>query len=165
MSNQPNDWESYEREFQYYVALFRDKNEMADAFRAFSAAKNTADGIKMLRQYVDEIKDAQKHGELMRVIGDLNFEIAETKMQLAEQIQAKTDLGQKVRLLEEENEKLRSSDSKPIFKNGLYYLNEDERFCTRCYDVDSKRVHVMAINPDFEMKGKYRCPNCKTVFE
>ena len=43
---------------------------MSDAFKAITAAKTAMDGIKILTQYADEIKDVQKRGELMRVIGE-----------------------------------------------------------------------------------------------
>jgi len=172
MSDSQNGSESYEREFQHYVALFRDKNDMADAFKAFGAAKTTVDGIKMLIQYVDEIKDAQKHGELRRVISDLNLEMVETQKEmveaqkrLIEQLQANIGLEQEIRELKEENKKLRSPDSKPIIKDGLYYVKEDGPFCTRCYDVEILLVHLVKTTSGIRtVAGNHHCPNCKTYF-
>jgi hypothetical protein len=167
MSDSQNGSESYEREFQYYVALFRDKNDMADAFKAFGAAKTAMDGIKILTQYVDEIKDAQKHGELMRVISNLSLEMAETKVRLGEQLEKNSSLEQEIRNLREENKKLKSPDSKPIVKDGVYFVKEDGPFCTRCYDVEMLLVRVVATTAGTGMRkvaGNYRCPNCNAYF-
>jgi hypothetical protein len=166
MSDSQNGSESYEREFQYYVALFRDKNGMADAFRAFAAAKNAIDGLRLLAQYGDEIKDAQKYGEFMRIVAETNLQLAETQNKLAEQMRQNSDLRDEVTQLKKEIEALKDEDSKPVFRDGLYYLNGQEPYCTGCYDSQRKLIRVTKLPPNVEILGfyRYQCPICKATY-
>ncbi|QLE42207.1 hypothetical protein FD723_18480 [Nostoc sp. C052] len=114
-----------------------------DALKLITAGKSALDGIKLLNQYAEEIKDTQKRGEFMRIIGQLSIELAETQMKLAGQIQENIENQQKIKLLEEEIKKLKDPASKVIFKDGFYYKEDgDGEFCTACYDSDKKLIRV-----------------------
>lgn len=132
-----------------------------DALKLITAGKSALDGIKLLNQYAEEIKDTQKRGEFMRIIGQLSIELAETQMRLAEQIQESIGNKQKIKTLEEEIEKLKNPASKVFLKDGLYYKeNGDGGFCTGCYDNNKKLIRVIEPLAGFKM---HQCPVCKTV--
>lgn len=138
---------------------------MSDAFRAISAGKATIDGLRLLTQYASEIKDVQKHGEFMRIIGETNLELAETQNRLAEQIRQNNDLREEISRLKKEIETLRREDSKPVFRDGLYYLNDQEPCCTGCYDSQEKLIRVTKLSLEAQMLGiKYRCPVCRASY-
>lgn len=74
--------------------------------QGITAFKNSVDSINLLKKYADEIKDTQKRGELVRVIGELSIELGNAKMQLAQQASANNELVQDVARLNAENEDL-----------------------------------------------------------
>ena len=97
MIEQPFNWNGCEQEFRYYANLYKEKSRVADAFKAISAGKAAIDGFNMLSQYASEVKDTQKRGELMRVIGELSLELAQTQIKLAEQLRENIDLKGRLR--------------------------------------------------------------------
>ncbi len=132
-----------------------------DALKLITATKTSLDGIKLLSQYAAEIKDTQKHGEFMRIIGQLSIELAETQMKLAEQIQNDLDNKQKIKALEEQIKELNNSENKVILKDEFYYKeNGDGPYCTNCYDNNKKLIRVKKIVGGIKMQ---QCPTCKTV--
>lgn len=165
MSKQPFDWNSYEQEFHHYAALYKEKSIVPDAFRILTAGKAAMDGLKTLAQYADEVKDIQKRGEFMKIIGDLKVELAQTQMKLAEQLQENIDLKQEIDTLKKEVEKLRNPDSKPVLKEGLYFVN-DTPICIACYEVIPKSIPLTQVGIVFEgwRKIKYECPHCHTKY-
>ncbi|WP_445634502.1 hypothetical protein NSTC745_06326 [Nostoc sp. DSM 114161] len=137
--------------------------EIMDALKLITAGKAALDGVKLLNQYAEEIKDTQKRGEFMRIIGQLSIELAETQMKLAEQIQENIDNKQKIKLLEEEIEKLKDPANKVILKAGLYYKeNGDGGYCTGCYDNNKKLIRVAETPGGLKM---YQCPVCKCIYK
>jgi hypothetical protein len=137
---------------------------MADAFKVITATKAAIDSLKTLAQYADEVKDTQKRGEFMRIIGELNLELAETQIKLAEQLQENIGLKGEISDLKKEIEKLKIPSSKPIIRDGLYFTDNDGPFCTGCYDTNEKLVRVTETPPVMQSLGKYRCPNCRTTY-
>ena len=137
---------------------------MSDAFKAISAAKATIDSLRLLAQYGDEIKDIQKYGEFMRIIGETNLQLVETQNRLAEQIRQNSDLREEIAQLKKEIKVLKDEDAKPILKDGFYYAKEDGPFCTGCYDVNKELVRVAKVPELKRIAGDYRCPRCKTYF-
>ncbi|MBD1893116.1 hypothetical protein [Coleofasciculus sp. FACHB-129] len=138
---------------------------MVDGFKAITAGKAAIDGLKALAQYADEVKDTQKRGEFMRIIGELSLELAETQIRLAEQLRENNDLKEEVATLKKEIDKLKNPNSKPMARHGLYYVDDDGPFCTGCYDNKEKLVRVKEL-PQIMMQhmGKYQCPVCKTTY-
>ncbi|WP_322685697.1 hypothetical protein [Nostoc sp. DedQUE07] len=134
-----------------------------DALKLITAGKSALDGIKLLNQYAEEIKDTQKRGEFMRIIGQLSIELAETQMKLAEQIQDSIENKQKIKVLEDEIEQLKNPNVKVIWKNGLYYKeNGDGGYCTGCYDNNKKLIRVTEPLPGFKL---YQCPVCQSTYK
>ena len=99
MNNQH--WNKIESEFLYYASLIRKEKEIMDALKLITAGKAALDNLKLLNQYAEEIQDIKKRGEFMRIIGQLNLELAETQMRLATQIQENVSNQEKIRNLEE----------------------------------------------------------------
>jgi hypothetical protein len=162
MSNQPFDWNSYEQEFQHYAVLYKEKKRVTDAFKAISAGKAAIDGFKTLTQYANEVKDTQKRGELMGVIGELSLELAETEMRLAGQLRENIDLRQQVEALKKEIEKSKTSNTKPILDDGLYFL-DDAPICTACYSVKQISIPVTRVGY-LTSNNEYECPYCHAKY-
>lgn len=137
---------------------------MVDGFKAFTAAKAAIDWIKVLSQYADEVKDAQKRGELMRIIGELSVKLAETQISFAEQLQENHNLKEEVNILKKEIDKLKSPDSKPIIRDGLYYMRDHGPLCTRCYDSEEKEILLIKLPNSTTTIKRYRCPECDNQY-
>jgi hypothetical protein len=136
--------------------------DVMDALKLITAGKSALDGVKLLNQYAEEIKDTQKRGEFMRIIGQLSIELAETQMKLAEQIQENIDNKQKIKLLEDEIEQLKNPNVKVIWKDGLYYKEDgDGGYCTGCYDNNKKLIRVVEPATQFNL---YQCTVCKNTY-
>ncbi len=138
---------------------------MVDPLKAITAGKGAIDGLKILAQYAEEVKDIQKRGEFMRIIGELSLELAETQMRLAEQIRETDNLKEKIVSLEKEIENLKNPTSKLVIKNGLYYTEDsDGPFCTACYDSKGQTIRVSEMPRVMQTIGKYKCPVCNAVY-
>jgi hypothetical protein len=165
MVEQPCHWENYEQEFQYYAALYREKNIVADAFKAITAGKAAIDGLTMLSRYANEVKDIQKRGEFMRIIGELSLELSQVQIRLAEQLRENNSLREETEALKKEIDKLKNPASKLIIKNGLYYTEDDDGpFCTACYDSNKQTIRVTETSRAMRPLGKYICPVCNTPY-
>ena len=158
-------WNSLESEFLYYASLINREQEIMDALKLITASKSAIDGIKLLNGYAEEIKDVQKRGEFMRIIGQLSIELAETQMRLAEQIQNSINDKQNIKDLEAQINSLQNPGIEPIVKDGLYYKeNNDGPFCTGCYDSKKQFIRLTLVMPEFKVFGKYSCPICKSKY-
>jgi hypothetical protein len=76
----------------------------AEIFQAVSAGKAAIDGLKSLAQYADEVKDVSKRGEFMRIIEDLNLELAETQIKLSGHIRENGELKEQLITLQKKVE-------------------------------------------------------------
>jgi len=130
---------------------------MVDGFKAFTAAKAAIDWLKVLNQYADEVKDTQKRGEFTRIIGELQIELSKAQKE-------NHDLKEEVATLKKEIDRLKSPNSKPIVRDGLYFVGDDGPFCTGCYDNQEKLVRVNETPEPLQVLGKYQCPVCKTKY-
>lgn len=161
MSNQS--WNSLEKEFLYYAAMVSKESEVMDALKLVTTGKAALDGIKLLYEYAEDIKDKQRYGEFMRIIGLLQLELAETNQKLAEKIDAETEYKKRIKQLEKEIEDLKNPENKVEFKDGFYYKENDENaYCTGCYDSNKKLIHIIQLPAALGMK---QCPVCKRVYK
>ena len=138
--------------------------------QGITAFKNSVDSLNLLKKYADEIKDTQKRGELMRVIGELSIELGDAQLQLAQQIRTNDQLTQDVVKLKAENEDLRSLKDKLVLNedNSLYSENGSGPFCTACYYDRGKTMplHNM-MNAKLRaigQKSAYFCPACDAKY-
>ncbi|MBD1903717.1 hypothetical protein NDI44_27400 [Trichocoleus sp. DQ-A3] len=136
---------------------------MVDGLKAITAGKAAIDGLKVLAQYAEEVKDTQKRGELMRIIGELSVKLAETQISLAEQLQENHNLKEEVSTLKKENDKLKSPNFKPMVRDGLYYVYDDGPFCTGCYDNKGKLIRVTKLPNSTTTIRRYKCPVCNNT--
>ncbi|MBE9160082.1 hypothetical protein IQ265_25130 [Nodosilinea sp. LEGE 06152] len=138
---------------------------VSEVYQALTAGRAAIDSLKMLNQYADEVKDSQKRGEFMRLIGELSVELAETQIRLAERMRENHELKDVITDLQKEIESLKSPPSKPLLKKGLYYSeDEDGPFCTSCYDDQSKLIRVVEMPQVMRTLGRYKCPKCNAVY-
>lgn len=110
MSNLP-----LESEFESYASVIRENLKEAEReavasefMQAITAGRSAVDGIKRLNALIDEIKDVEKRGELMRIIGELKQELGETKIELANEREEKNNFKVRIKALEAEVERLRN---------------------------------------------------------
>jgi len=160
---------NYENEFEIFASVIRSLerdtgDDMAsEIFQAIGTAKAITDGLKTLSSYADEIKDIGKHGEFMRVIGQLKVDLAEAQTRLSEKIREVNELGEQVNTLKKEVESLKNPDTKLTVRDGVYYgQGDDGPFCTGCYDNNGKLIRVTELTNAFMPMGKYKCPICKS---
>jgi hypothetical protein len=148
------------------AAKLTEEKVASEFIQAFTAGKNAIDTIKLLKQYADEVKDVQKRGEFMRIIGELSLELAETQMRLAEQIRESDGLKGRISDLEKEVDKLKNPIIEFTLKNGLYYTPEgDGPFCTTCYDSQKQKIRVSKMPTLVQDLGKYKCGICNTIYQ
>ena len=159
---------NYENEFEVFASVIRSLerdagDDMAsELFQAIGTAKAVADGLKTLISYADEIKDIGKHGEFMRVIGQLKSDLAESQAGLSKKTREVDELSEQVNTLKKEVESLKNPDTKLTIRGGLYYGSDnDGPFCTGCYDSNRKTIRVTKVASDFLVLGTHKCPICK----
>lgn len=72
------------------------------------------------------------------------------------------DLQEDNRRLKEENGRLMDvieDVQKLVFRDDCYYFDDDGPYCSRCYDVEKKKVRM--VKRDTGMGSIYnKCPNC-----
>lgn len=156
------------REFRHYAEMHRvseraDKKVAAEIIQGLAAVKNSIDLATRLNAYVSEIRDVQKQGELMRIIGQLNLELANAQIELSKLRTESFLQNQRIEELEQENEALKTGNAE-VMKgdDGLHYLSgTDEPICIGCYDAQGKTIRLSMI--DAPGRRYYRCSACKTV--
>jgi hypothetical protein len=137
----------------------------SEIFQAIGAGKAAIDGLKLLAQYADDVKDVTKRGEFMRIIGELSLELAETQVRLSGHIRENDELKEQVLNLQKKVEALKNPETTLAIKDGLYYTSDGGGpFCTCCYDSDRKTIRLAAMPEVMEVLGKYECPKCKSRY-
>jgi hypothetical protein len=138
---------------------------MGEVFQAISAGKAAIDGLKLLAQYADEVKDVSKRGEFMRIIGELSLELAETQIKLSGHIRENDELKEQLGTLQKKIETLENPQSKLTFKDDAYYnFENDGPFCTGCYDKNQQTIRLSETPLIHRGLGKYECPICKSKY-
>lgn len=160
-----------EQEFESYASVVRQTKQardflMASEFlQAVAAGRAAIDGIKLLAGYAEEVKDIQKRGEFMRIIGQLSTELAETQIKLSEYIRENHELQGEVERLLKEVDKLQNKGGVLIFRENAYYTESGEGpFCSGCYDGKQQRVHLVPPIRQMQSLFKHTCPVCNTNF-
>ena len=114
--------------------------------------------IGLTKQLVD-ISEIIKNSEAKLIIADLQIQLAEVKMQLAELIDENRNLKKSL-------QDAVSAKQEVTLKDGLYYTHDgDGPFCTACYDSENKLVRVADLSPAFHEIAKSRCPVCKAKYQ
>jgi hypothetical protein len=117
---------------------------------------------KKLREVGQKIKDAETQG----LVADLNLALADLKMELANIKEENLALKQQVKQLSEKPDVRANIE----VKDGLYYLKDPMPgrpigpYCPRCLDVEDRIVPLSKVVRDFELFGKWQCPQCKQHF-
>jgi len=120
------------------------------------ATVTTSIGIaKQLLELLEKSKDVKAKS----LLADLQIELAEVKMRLAELIEENTQF--KARL-----KKAESAEQEVVLKDGLYFRPDgDGPFCTACYDSKGKLIRVSKMPRNFETFGNWQCNVCQSNYE
>jgi CII-binding regulator of phage lambda lysogenization HflD len=163
---------NYESEFEIFASVIKslegttEDGMASEIFQAIGTGKSVIDGLKTLTTYAEEVKDIGKRGEFMRIIGELNLDLAKTEIKLAEKLKEASELKEQVNTLQQEIKRLKNPENKMIMKDSLYYgPDNDGPFCTGCYDNSQKSIRLIKRSGSFRLLGAYRCPNCGNRFE
>ena len=114
--------------------------------------------IGLTKQLIN-ISDIVKNSEAKLIIADLQIQLAEVKMKLAELIEENTNLKNSL------SEAI-TTKKDVILKKNLYYTKDDDGpFCTACYDSQNKLVRVTPLSKEFHVIAKLKCPVCKAHFQ
>jgi hypothetical protein len=114
--------------------------------------------IGLTKQLVD-LSEIAKSAQAKLIIADLQVQLAEVKMKLAELIEENTTLKKSL------NTAI-STTKEVIHKNGLYFTpDNDGPFCTACYDSKNKFVRVVELSSAFHVIAKYKCPVCEATYQ
>lgn len=161
-----SNWNSLEEEFFYYTSLIQKKEQSKDVSRTIAAGKILIDRIKILKEYAEEINDANKRDELIRIITDFHLEFAFIQDKLANKVEENHLLKRKITNLEKENQKLKNSELKLLLKDKLYYKadSNDSPFCTVCYDTNKKITRLITLPPTINKLGQHQCRVCNTLY-
>lgn len=118
----------------------------------------TFDTIKQISELADRTNDL----EIKELIVDLRSQIVDHKSNLI-------DFQEQIVLLKQENNKLKekiadleNNNDEVIFKNGAYFKNnENQAFCSCCYETKGKLITLNSLKPEFSHVGNMICPNCQ----
>ena len=98
------------------------------------------------------------------LIGIDNVHAIGTLMELQQQAYSILDENRELRLKFEEIERANEISGNLSFKNGAYYLQDDENpYCSNCWDLDKKLVHLTKA-PGGTRLGNKKCPACANFF-
>ncbi|MGF1850533.1 hypothetical protein L4C44_01410 [Vibrio satsumensis] len=113
---------------------------------------------KRLREISKNIEDA----EFKNLLADLNLELADTKLALADVME------QNYQLKSEVNELKNSQGNnlnQLIFKEFAYYTqDEDGPFCSACYEVKNQQIRLAKVTGSFATFGHHKCPSCDEYY-
>jgi|SaaInl8_200m_RNA_FD_contig_81_67555_length_1211_multi_2_in_0_out_0_1 hypothetical protein len=128
-------------------------------------------GLSSVKTAIDIAKELKNADSLLKD--------AETKLKIADLLEALSEL--KVLLYEtrDENQALKDSlkeiqakldiQGEVEFRDGHYYLKQPKEgqapghFCPKCYHDDNKLIPVSELSRHFRRIGKYKCPKCESV--
>jgi hypothetical protein len=127
--------------------------EIAGAIKSLSAVVGLGKTVADIAKKID-------NSELIRAIADLNLEMANANLRMAELTSQLTDFKEEniqlkgtIRELQEASKE----ENQLILKNNLYYKQNDEGpFCPKCYNKDKSRSLLLLQKGFFD-----KCVVCK----
>ncbi|NAW60475.1 hypothetical protein CAG58_00640 [Vibrio sp. V31_P5A7T61] len=128
---------------------------MSDVLSSIGQAISLA---KRLREISKNIEDA----EFKNLLADLNLELADTKLALADVIEQNSQLKLEVNELKNSQG---SNLSQLEFREFAYYgANDDGPFCSACYETKNQQVRLSKVTGTFSTFGRHKCPSCKQYY-
>ncbi|AMF92405.1 hypothetical protein AL536_02690 [Vibrio fluvialis] len=128
---------------------------MSDVLGSIGQAINLA---KRLREISKNIEDA----EFKNLLADLNLELADTKLALADVMEQNSTLKLEVNELKNSQG---NNLSQLEFRDFAYYgANNDGPFCSACYETKNKQVTLSKVSGTFSTFGHHKCPSCKQYY-
>jgi len=105
---------------------------------------------------VKELGEKQRYAEVMNGIADMSIKLSGMRID-AQAIQDENTA------LKEEIKRLKTvSEKKLVFKNGLYYDENESAFCPDCYDNQKELVRMSTAYP---MDNLLVCKKCRFEIE
>lgn len=128
---------------------------MSDVFSSIGQAISLA---KRLREISKNIEDA----EFKNLLADLNLELADTKLALADVMEQNYQLKTKINELKNSQG---NNLNKLVFKEFAYYTQDnDGPFCSACYEVRNQQVRLSKVTGEFTVFGHHKCPSCNEYY-
>ncbi|MDD9197598.1 hypothetical protein PVK62_17420 [Aliivibrio sp. S3MY1] len=128
---------------------------MSDVISSIGQAIGLA---KRLREISKNIEDA----EFKNVLADLNLELADTKLALAEVIEQNAQLKMEVNELKNSQG---SNVGELEFRGFAYFkTNDDGPFCSACYETKNQQVRINKTAGLLKKMGDFRCPSCEQIY-
>ncbi|EHW0643083.1 TPA: hypothetical protein N2811_004655 [Vibrio parahaemolyticus] len=128
---------------------------MSDVLGSIGQAISLA---KRLREISKNIEDA----EFKNLLADLNLELADTKLALADVMEQNSQLKLEVNELKNSQG---SNLSQLEFRGFAYYsASDDGPFCSACYETKNQQVRLSKVSGTFRTFGHHKCPSCKQYY-
>ncbi|NOH69446.1 hypothetical protein [Vibrio rotiferianus] len=128
---------------------------MSDVLSSIGHAVSLA---KRLREISRNIEDA----EFKNLLADLNLELADTKLALADVIEQNSQL--KLEINEIKNSQGFNLNQLKFKEFAYYNSNDDGPFCSACYETKNQQVRLSKVTGSFSTFGHHKCPSCRQYF-
>ncbi|CAH7265607.1 hypothetical protein [Vibrio sp. 99K-1] len=128
---------------------------MSDVLGSIGQAISLA---KRLRDISKNIEDA----EFKNLLADLNLELADTKLALADVIEQNSQL--KLEINELKNSQGSNLNKLEFRKFAYFSLDDDGPFCSACYETKNQQVRLSKVSGAFLRFGHHKCPSCKQYY-
>lgn len=128
---------------------------MSDVLGSIGQAISLA---KRLREISKNIEDA----EFKNILADLNLELADTKLALAEVIEQNSQM--KIEMNELKNSQGGNLNQLDFRGFAYYSSNDDGPFCSACYETKNQQVRLSKVSGTFSRFGNHKCPSCKQYY-
>jgi len=113
---------------------------------------------KRLREISKNIEDA----EFKNLLADLNLELSDVKLALANAMEENAHL--KMELTRVKHSQANGS-GELIFKEFAYYTQSDDGpFCSACYETKKQQIRLSKVSGPFTHFGHSKCPSCDEYY-
>ena len=160
-----------EREFTEYASIAQIADELGVSMgivhrlsELAGLAESSGSDAKGLIKLVNDLRDSQKHADLMRSASRLELETAQIESKLAEAIRDATALEKENAELKERIQRLEDNQlsNLVLYENGLYYMPGDDKhaFCPSCLLGSNRRRSLLSRTHYTHDKFTYSCKDC-----
>ena len=105
---------------------------------------------------IKELGEKERYAEVMKGIADMSIKLSEMTISAQAIQDENTSLKEEIKRLKTVSEK------KLVFKNGLYYDENESAFCPDCYE---NRKELTRMSTGYPMNNLLVCKKCKLEVE
>jgi len=115
---------------------------------------------KRLREISKNIEDA----EFKNLLAELNLELADTKIALADFMEQNAQLRMELATIKHSRG---GGSTEPLTFRDFAYFTEsnDGPFCSKCYETENKRIRLKKVTGAFTTFGNSQCPSCEQFYD